>query len=62
MGCDIYRSRPSDVRGGSKNQVTGNARSFLMNGLVISILNPKVGVFFCFFFFLSLLIRVARVI
>ncbi|MBP2844044.1 LysE family translocator [Dickeya oryzae] len=50
MGCDIYRSRPSDVRGGSKNQVTGNARYFLMNGLVISILNPKVGVFFVSFF------------
>ncbi|MCI4186974.1 LysE family translocator [Dickeya dianthicola] len=50
MGYGIYHSKPSDISGRNESEITSKTRSFLINGVVISILNPKVGVFFVSFF------------
>ncbi|MDE1475153.1 LysE family translocator [Xenorhabdus bovienii] len=54
MGYNIYRSKPSEITASSeKNDRDINRKkssSYLLNGLLISILNPKVGIFFVSFF------------
>ncbi|RAT33373.1 hypothetical protein AU493_14845 [Lonsdalea populi] len=50
MGYGIYSSPAVDIKGSSKDKDPVKSGSFLFNGLIVSVLNPKVGIFFVSFF------------